>query len=171
MNISVILDRSPENISRFFAEHATHPLDEAERIRALRLLEMQRHAMLMYTSCGWFFDEISGIETVQVIQYAARAIQLAGALQEKNLETDFLNILETAQSNIPENGNGRQIYERFVKPAIMTREKVAAHYAISSLFESYPEVAQIYKFTVKQEDRQLFTAGHARLAIGLVENE
>ncbi len=167
--ISVILDRSPENISRFFAEHATHPLDEAERIRALRLLEMQRHAMLMYTSCGWFFDEISGIETVQVIQYAARAIQLAGALQEKNLEADFLNILEQAQSNITENGNGRQIYERFVKPAIMTREKVAAHYAISSLFESYPEVAQIYKFTIKQEDRHLFTAGHARLAIGRIK--
>ncbi len=75
--IAVILDRSPENIAKFFSEHAARELSEAEQVAALRLLEMQRHAMLMFTSCGWFFDEISGIETVQVIQYAARALQLA----------------------------------------------------------------------------------------------
>jgi alpha-amylase/alpha-mannosidase (GH57 family) len=167
--ISVILDRSPENLSRFFAEHATHELDESEQITTLRLLEMQRHAMLMYTSCGWFFDEISGIETVQVIQYAARAIQLANILEKNDLEGEFLSVLEKAPSNIPENGNGRQVYERFVKPAAMTREKVAAHYAISSLFESYPEEARIYSFIVRQEDRQIFTAGQARLAIGQIK--
>jgi hypothetical protein len=164
--IAVILNRSPENIARFFAEHAIRELTESEQTTALELLEMQRHAMLMYTSCGWFFDEISGIETVQVIQYAARAIQLASALTDEPLEANFLTNLEQAQSNLPENGNGRQIYERFVKPAVMTPEKVAAHYAISSLFESYPEEAPIYSFIVRQEDRQIFTAGQTRLAIG-----
>jgi alpha-amylase/alpha-mannosidase (GH57 family) len=167
--ISVILDRSPENIAKFFSQHATRDLNEAEQVAALRLLEMQRHAMLMYTSCGWFFDEISGLETTQVIQYAARAIQLGNEVSSENLEPGFLEILEKAKSNIPENQNGRVIYEKFVKPAIMTRETVAAHYAISSLFESYPEEAKIYFYNVKQEDRQLFTAGNARLAVGRIK--
>jgi alpha-amylase/alpha-mannosidase (GH57 family) len=166
--IDVIFDRSPESIANFFKENATRLLDETEQITALRLLEMQRHAMLMYTSCGWFFDEISGLETVQVIQYAARAIQLAQELSGENLEADFLVMLEKANSNIPENQNGRVVYEKFVKPAIMTRDKVAAHYAISSLFESYPEETRIYSFIVKQEDRKLYTAGQARLAIGRI---
>jgi alpha-amylase/alpha-mannosidase (GH57 family) len=167
--ISVILDRSPENIARFFTRHAIRELNENEQITALRFLEMQRHAMLMYTSCGWFFDEISGPETVQVIQYAARALQLAKTLSSENFEPGFLEILERAGSNLPENQNGRVVYEKFVKPAVMTREKVAAHYAISSLFEAYAEEARIYSFIVRQEDRQLFTAGNARMAVGRVK--
>jgi alpha-amylase/alpha-mannosidase (GH57 family) len=166
--ISVILDRSPENISKFFSEHATCELSEADQVAALRLLEMQRHALLMFTSCGWFFDEISGIETVQVIQYAARAIQLAGEFTGEDIENGFLEILEKAQSNIPEHQNGRVVYEKFAKPAVMTREGVGAHYAISSLFESYPEEARIYSFIVRQEDRQVFKTGNARLAIGRI---
>ena len=167
--ICVILDRSSENIAKFFSQYATRELSEAEQITALRLLEMQRHAMLMFTSCGWFFDEISGIETVQVIQYASRAMQIAHEAVQADLEDGFLKILAEAKSNILAYGDGRAIYERFVKPAIMTRENVAAHYAVSSLFESYPEEARIYSFNVHQEDRQLFTAGNARLAIGRIK--
>jgi alpha-amylase/alpha-mannosidase (GH57 family) len=167
--ISVILDRSPENIASFFKRQATRDLTEDEQITALRFLEMQRHAMLMYTSCGWFFDEISGPETVQVIQYAARALQLAKTLASEDFEPGFLEILEHARSNLPENQNGRVVYEKFVKPAEMTREKVAAHYAISSLFEAYAEEARIYSFIVRQEDRHLFTAGNARMAVGRVK--
>jgi len=167
--ISVILDRSPDNIARFFVRHATHDLNEEEQLVTLRLLEMQRHALLMYTSCGWFFDEISGLETVQIIQYAARAIQLASLMTGNDLESGFLKILGQAKSNLPENGDGRVVYEKFVKPALMTREKVAAHYAISSLFESYPEEARIYSFIARQMDRQVFTAGHSRLVIGTVK--
>ncbi|HEY3760573.1 MAG TPA: DUF3536 domain-containing protein [Verrucomicrobiae bacterium] len=166
--ISIILDRSPETVNGFFEKHKARELSEAEKIVATRLLEMQRHAMLMYTSCGWFFDEISGLETTQVIQYAARALQLAAELGGENLEPHFTEILEQAKSNIPENQNGRVVYERFVKPAIMTRETVAAHYAVSSIFESYPEEAKIYSYTVTQEDRQLWTAGAARLAVGRI---
>ncbi len=167
--ISVILDRSPENISHFFIEQATRELNEADQVSALRLLEMQRHAMLMFTSCGWFFDEISGIETVQAIQYAARALQLFHDLTGEDLEPGYLEMLAQAKSAIPEHGDGRQVYEKFVKPAITTRETVAAHYAVNSLFESYPETARIYSFSVLQKDRQLFTAGRARLAIGMIE--
>jgi alpha-amylase/alpha-mannosidase (GH57 family) len=167
--VTVVLDRSPENVSRFFIRHATRELDSAGQTSALRLLEMQRHAMLMYTSCGWFFDDLSGIETVQAIQYAARALQLFEDLSGESLEPGYLDILERARSNLPENGDGRQVYEKFVKPAITTREKVTAHYAVNSLFEAYPETARIYSFKVRQKDRQVFTAGRARLAIGSIE--
>jgi hypothetical protein len=69
--ISVILDRSPDNVARFMSEHGSRDLPQDDQVRVLKLMELQRHAMLMYTSCGWLFDELSGIETVQVIQYAA----------------------------------------------------------------------------------------------------
>ena len=88
--INVMLDRSPQNLGRFFEMHGHHPLNGVEQIAAVKLLEMQRHAMLMYTSCGWFFDEISGIETVQVIQYAARALQLARSVLEQDFEPGVL---------------------------------------------------------------------------------
>jgi alpha-amylase/alpha-mannosidase (GH57 family) len=164
--IGLMLDRSEANLARFFERHSQGTLSEGQRITALRLLEMQRHAMLMFTSCGWFFDELSGIETVQVIQYAARALQLAEGLAAEALEESFLEKLQHARSNLREFGDGRRVYEGLVKPAVMDREKVGAHYAVSSLFESYSDTARIYSYTVEQEDRQLFSAGNARLALG-----
>jgi alpha-amylase/alpha-mannosidase (GH57 family) len=164
--IEVILDRLPENISRFLSRHATHPLGEEEKIHVLKLLELQRHAMLMYTSCGWFFDELSGIETVQVIQYAGRAIQLAEELFGDSLESQFLERLARAKSNVPEHRDGRHIYEKFVKPAMVDLPKVGAHYAIRSLFEPYAEHDRIYCYTVDREDYQSSDAGKMKLAIG-----
>ncbi|HEY3860285.1 MAG TPA: DUF3536 domain-containing protein [Verrucomicrobiae bacterium] len=164
--INVILDRCPENLAKFFERQAARPLNEQEQNTALKMLELQRHAMLMYTSCGWFFDELSGLETVQVIQYAARAVQLANDLWKEDLESKFVERLAAAKSNIPAHGDGRAIYEKFVKPAIVTRDTVGAHYAISSVFESYPPDARLYAFSFHQEDRQMVTAGAARLALG-----
>lgn len=164
--ISVILDRSPESVIAFLDGHSTRKLDEPTRVRLLELLEMERHAMLMYTSCGWFFDELSGLETVQVMQYAGRAMQLAGELFEQDFEDGFLNILARARSNRPEYGDGRQVYEKFVRPSMVNLEKVGAHYAVSSLFESYPKKARIFSFVFDQEDHQVLEAGKARLATG-----
>ena len=117
-----------------------------EKVTAIKLLELQRHAMLMYTSCGWFFDEISGIETVQVIQYAGRTLQLARDVLEQDLEPGFLDLLQHARSNIPEHQDGRLIYEKFVRPAMLNWEKVIAHYAMSSLFEAYGQRTHIYLY-------------------------
>ncbi|HXF09543.1 MAG TPA: DUF3536 domain-containing protein, partial [Desulfuromonadaceae bacterium] len=167
--ISVILDRSDENVGKFMGKHASHDLTEGQRVTVLRLLEMQRQAMLMFTSCGWFFDEISGIETTQVIQYAARALQLASELGSEDLEPDFLHILEGARSNIPDNQNGRTVYEWFAKPAVMTRESFAAHFAISSMFESYPAETTIHSYRIHQENRESFTVGNVRLALGRIK--
>lgn len=164
--IDVILDRSPDNVSRFLETHANRSLQPADRVRALKLLELQRHAMLMYTSCGWFFDELSGIETVQVIQYAARALQLGQEMFGDGLEDGFLTLLERAKSNLPEHRDGRLIYQKFVKPAMVNLEKVGAHYAISSLFEEYPPKSGIYSYEVDREDYQRVHEGKAHLVLG-----
>jgi alpha-amylase/alpha-mannosidase (GH57 family) len=162
--IEVIQDRSRENVERFLAEYTSRELSKEEKIKVLKLLEMQRNAMLMYTSCGWFFDEISGIETVQVIQYAARTIQLAEALQPEPIEEEFRKRLEAAPSNPYE--NGAEIYEMFVKPARIDLLRVGAHYAISSLFEEYPESVQINCYTANSEIYNKVEAGRSQLAIG-----
>jgi alpha-amylase/alpha-mannosidase (GH57 family) len=164
--ISIVLDRSRENIDRFFAEHAREPLDEAGLSRALQLLELQRHAMLMYTSCGWFFDELSGIETTQVIFYAGRAIQLARLATGQNFEEEFLRRLEAARSNIPARRDGRRIYEEFVSPAMVDLESVGAHYAISSLFEEFEDRARIFCYDIESSELRRRAAGRAQLRIG-----
>jgi alpha-amylase/alpha-mannosidase (GH57 family) len=164
--VDVVLDRSPESVGRFFGQHASRELPGEDRVSALRLLELQRHAMLMYTSCGWFFDEISGIETVQVIQYAGRVLQLAHDLFGDSFEAPFLETLSRAPSNLPEVGNGRTVYERYVRPATVDLIKVGAHYAVSSLFEKYGDSARIYSYTVDREDFRELDAGRARLGLG-----
>src|SRR5436853_6434033 len=158
-----------DNVEKFFSEQATRQLNPDERITALKLMEMQRHAMLMYTSCGWFFDELSGIETVQVIQYAARAIQLAGDVFSSDLEGGFLERLDQAPSNIPEHGNGRKVYEKFVKPAMIDWQKVVGHYAISSMFQSYSEKTKIFLYSFEEQKRHYAEAGKSKLAIGTVK--
>jgi alpha-amylase/alpha-mannosidase (GH57 family) len=166
--ISIILDRTPENREKFFASQAKRPLEDAEKINVFKLLELQRHAMLMYTSCGWFFDELSGIETVQVIQYAARVIQLANEIFGQDFEPAFLERLEKAKSNIPENGDGRAIYQKFVKPAMIDGRKAAAHYAISSVFKEYGKTTRVFSFTMEDEHRELHVTGKTKLATGRV---
>jgi alpha-amylase/alpha-mannosidase (GH57 family) len=164
--IEVLLDRSKESRERFFRKHATREFSGEEETVALKLLELQRHAMLMYTSCGWFFDELSGIETTQVLQYAGRAVQLAQELWEDGIGDRFLDRLESAKSNLPEQRDGKIIYERFVKPAMVDLSKVGAHYAVSSLFESYGDQAEIFCYLVDREEYRFLPAGKKRLALG-----
>ncbi len=164
--VSVVLDRSPENVDRFVEAHAKRPLSEADRVTVLKLLELQRHAMLMYTSCGWFFDELSGIETVQVIQYAGRVVQLAQELFGDAIESRFVEKLRAARSNIRDLEHGARIYERFVKPARVDLLKVGAHYAMSSLFEDYGDSSDLYAYHVDRDDFRLWSAGVARAAVG-----
>jgi len=167
--IHVLLDRSSGSVDRFFATHATHKFSPAERVTALELLELERHAQLMYTSCGWFFDEISGIETVQVISYAGRVLQLAAKLFGKDgeaLEAEFLEILARAQSNVPEIGNGAEVYAKYVTRARLDLEHVGAHYAISSMFRSYPDSGQIFCFDVHRHSYDVLTSGRGRFALG-----
>jgi (1->4)-alpha-D-glucan 1-alpha-D-glucosylmutase len=165
-SIAIIFDRSPESVERFLREHASRELGETDRATALKLLELQRQALLMYTSCGWFFDEISGIETVQILQYAGRALQLGAELFEEELEKPFLALLEKARSNLPDHGDGRRVYEKFVKSTMVGWEQIGAHYAISSLFESYPQEARFFCYTAEREFYEALAAGRSKLVVG-----
>jgi len=164
--IETVLLRNEEGLPESLTRHFVRELADEERVRVVLLLEMQRHAMLMYTSCGWFFDEVSGIETTQVICYAARAIQLAHQVSGLSLEETFRALLEKAPSNLPVYGNARAVYDRSVKPSVVDLVRVGAHYAVSSLFEDYSEDMRIYCYRtidVKQERREW---GRYALCIG-----
>ena len=115
-SISLILDplRSREH---FLFEHAGRWMSSDERWRALTYLELQRMLLLMYTSCGWFFNDIAGIETIQILKYAARAIDFMKQLGLPSVRDRFLEVLSEAKSNRPEMGTGADIYVRFVEPS------------------------------------------------------
>ena len=167
--IDVVLKRSSEARTKFLATYANHELNNSERILALKLMEMQRHALLMFTSCGWFFDEISGIETVQIIAYAGRVLQLAAEVfgaEGVALEASFIELLRGAKSNIPEEENGASIYLRRVKTMEVGLEQVAAHYAISSIFTSYPDEAELFCYSIRRLSYEVVTSGRGRLLFG-----
>jgi alpha-amylase/alpha-mannosidase (GH57 family) len=165
--IRVVLDRSPENKEAFFRQHALRPLSAVERVRALRLLEMQRHLMLMYTSCGWFFDELTGPATLQILQYAARALQLSQQITLEDREEAFLQRLQEAWSNVPGCGNGRHVFERFVKPTMLDLVGVAAHYAISSIFDGHYAHDSMFCYRVTLEKSQVLESGKTKFAAGV----
>jgi len=169
--IRVIGDRSPQNIEKFFATHCPVPLSPLAQIDALRLLEMQRHALLMFTSCGWFFEEISRPEGVQILRYAARAIELAGDVAGVQLEREFIQQLQAAPSNVEYFNDGAKIYAELVTTAVVNFTQVAAQYAISSLFPSstLQESKQIYCYKVEQQDWQMQRLGVLTLAVGQLQ--
>jgi hypothetical protein len=167
--INVVLNRSRPSRDAFFEEHALYEFNEEERTRALMLMELERHAMLMYTSCGWFFDDISGIETVQIIAYAGRVLQLASYLFGKRaagLEKNFITRLAAAKSNLPEQKDGATVYTRYVRSMEVGLEQVAAHYAISSIFTSYPDEADIFSYSVRRLAWETVLSGRVRLVVG-----
>jgi len=167
--IDIVLDRSPASKDRFFARHATHVLTPEERITALELLELERHTQLMYTSCGWFFDEISGIETIQIIAYAGRVLQLAAKLFGQpgtDIEQQFLTILARAKSNLPEIGDGAELYRNYVSGVRIGLEQVGAHYAISSIFRSYPEDGELFCFDLHRDAQESMNSGSGKIALG-----
>lgn len=166
--IDVICDRTPQTIDQFLAAHQHHELTQIERTDALSLLEMQRHAMLMYTSCGWFFEEISRPEGTQILRYAARAIELAEDVCGESLEEDFMAKLALAPSNIPQFKDGAGVYQAQVQSARISIQQVVAHYAMSSLFHTYHREQRLYCHTLVHQDYQKQTMGPLTLALGQV---
>ncbi len=164
--VAVVLDRSDASVDRFLAKFAPGARDEGARVRALQLLEMQRHALMMYTSCGWFFDELSRLEPVQILLYAARAIELARGFGA-DLEPEFVAALAEAPSNEPEFGDGAGVWAKLVKPNVLTLDHVAAHYAVALLFEDKPparaqgRAVRCDRFTRRAESGVTVAAGRA----------
>lgn len=167
--IDVILDRSELTIKKFQKDNFIADLTEEQKVKAMELLEMQRQAMLMYTSCGWFFSEISGIETTQIMKYAARAMQLAQTFSKKELEKKFLEILSEAKSNFNEFGTGKDIFEKFVKPSVVTTKQVASLWAVSSLYEDFEDEEEVYCYKIKKHSYKRVQKGSAKLIVGHIE--
>ena len=142
------------------------------RILALRLLEAQRNGMLMYTSCGWFFDDVSGLETIQILRYAARAMQLSREAGGTPLEPAFLVELAKAVSNLPELRDGAAVYERLVRPSITSLAGIVAHHAIGRIFEQEPaNQGRLFCYQFDQMSHRQESAGPATLAVGRVRLE
>ncbi|HXU45170.1 MAG TPA: DUF3536 domain-containing protein [Thermoanaerobaculia bacterium] len=167
--IGVVLDRSRESLERFFAAEARGPLAPEERLRALRLLEVERQAMAMFTSCGWFFSDLAGLETRQVLQHAGRAVELAEELFGAPFAPRLLEALARARSNDPSAGDGRAIYLSAVASERVTLAAVAAHDAIGALFDGRPESDRIYAFEVERRVRARLATGRLRFLLAEVD--
>ncbi|MDD3642090.1 MAG: DUF3536 domain-containing protein [Candidatus Krumholzibacteria bacterium] len=138
--IAVLDGRAARDTAGFVDAHAARTLAEDERRRAAALLESQRHAQLMYTSCGWFFNDISGIETTQLMKYAARAIELAGAGRSDDLEGRLLGELRLARSNIPALGTGAEIYLETKRASAAEPAIFAGQFVLARQLQS-PEIS------------------------------
>jgi alpha-amylase/alpha-mannosidase (GH57 family) len=165
--IHVILERGDESVGGFLREHGK--ISRAREPNGLReilwLMEMQRHAQLMYTSCGWFFDEVSGLEATQCLHYAARAMQLAKHFGE-NCEEDFLRILEKAPSNTPKYKTGKGVWEQTIRPANIDLDRVLVHYAISLIYRAPESLTRVYCYDVEAIDQQVRGLGDCQVAVG-----
>ncbi|MGH7279759.1 MAG: DUF3536 domain-containing protein [Candidatus Rokuibacteriota bacterium] len=166
--VAVILDRGEAALERFLGAHQAAALDAAGRLEARRLLELQKNRLLMYTSCGWFFDEISSIEPVQILKYAAMALQYLRDLGGGALEGEFIHRLAAAPSNVPEYRDGAETYRRFVRPAVVDLRRVVAHYAITELFEPCPEDAAVYAYRVGRLDEAVERYGGTEIRVAHV---
>jgi len=165
--IEVLLqNRDEATIDKFIEKHAPRELNADEKTKMLRLLEMQRQTMLMFTSCGWFFGEVSRIETNQILQYANRAIYYARQVDGVDLHDEFIERLKEAPSNAEHFENAADSYRANVMPARVDLERVGMHYAASSLFEEYPEKLSLFNYLATSEDFERFKAGMQRLVVG-----
>ena len=168
--IEVILDRSQESREAFFSRHKVSGLNTAAHVKALKLLEMQRHVLLMYTSCGWFFSDLAGLETLQIMKYAARALQLGQQFSQEDLETPFLSILGEAKSNKKEMGSGRDLFLNKIRPSVITFPKLVNHFSISLLNDRQRQQAfSIYHYHPELLDYEEKSQGGLDLAVGRVK--
>jgi len=166
--VDVVLDRSPDRLAAFFEAQQRTPLDAAGRVEARRLLELERNRMLMYTSCGWFFDEVSGLEPVQILRYAAIALRYLEELGGDRLEEALVARLTAAPSNVPEMRDGAEVWRRMVGPTAVGLERVIAHYAITDRVEGHPTDASVYAYRIARLDAAGDTSDGTTLRIARV---
>ena len=162
--VEVLLNRNDETVDAFLEAHAIKKLDKAQKTEVLRMLEMQRNAMLMFTSCGWFFDEISGLETNQILQYACRAIYYANQISGAELQDQFIKKMSKGPSNVY--ADAAFSYINHVLPTRVDLIGAGMHYAVSSLFEKEPEKLRLFNYIATSEAFTRESAGNERISIG-----
>ena len=142
----VFSDRSSQNIERFFKQNFEKPLSDKDKTIVIRLLEMQKLSEYMFTSCAWFFTEISGLETIQVLQYANRGIQLAEELSNIKLDQRFMDKLQLIKSNINEYGTAKDIYEKWVNTKRLSLTQIGMTYSVSALFDDNAHLLSVLNY-------------------------
>jgi alpha-amylase/alpha-mannosidase (GH57 family) len=165
--IDVLLGKATAR--EFLASHAVGALAHDDHVRALELMELQRHAMLMYTSCGWFFDDLGGIEAIQNLRYAGRVLELSRKALGLDLEEPFLETLASARSNRPEEGNGRDVFERHVRTAAADPVDAAAWHGMEALLQDGANPNRIHCFEARTLSKEVRESGGARLVYGIAE--
>jgi alpha-amylase/alpha-mannosidase (GH57 family) len=169
--VQLVLDPSTRSREQFFARHAREGGRATRQVRALKLLELQRHSLLAQTSCGWFFNDISGLEAVQVLRYAARTVQLMEELSGRKVERQLLEVLGEARSNVAELGTGADVYRQLVLPAAIDRRRIVAQYAITDMFRNYPDDAAIAGYHLQRNEARRLTSGPVTVAYGRLQVE
>lgn len=166
--IEIILNRNDAVIHHFFETNCSVKMSQADTVKMVRLLEMERHALLMFTSCGWFFDEVSRIETKQILQYADRVIQIAEHETGVNLFETFVQMLSLAPSNIEEYENAAVLYEKEIRTQRLTLTRVGMNHAILSLFEQMPDQSDVFNYHIRRDFYEKINAGEQVIAIGKI---
>ena len=165
--VELLVDRAAPR-EEFLSRHAARTLSRDEQVRALTLLEAQRMSLAMYASCGWFFNDVSGIETLQTLRHAGRAVELTSEAGLDPSVGRFVEILSEAKSNLPDRGNGADIFLRATGQSRVTPRRVAAHLAICDLIErdGQPPDSESAGYVFRRSDFQKRRHGRVTLETG-----
>jgi alpha-amylase/alpha-mannosidase (GH57 family) len=169
--VDLLVDPSPQTRERYLNLHCREGGAMARRVRVLKLLEMQRYSLLAQTSCGWFFNDISGLEAVQILEYTARTVQLYEELSGQDLERKLLEVLAEAESNIESEGTGADVYRARVLPSSVGSNRLVAQFAITDIFRDYPEEHRFYGHLVRRVERRRLGTGPVTVSVGRLQVE
>ncbi len=148
--VGIVLKPSLEERRNFVKRHAGKELDATETECLWAMLEARHNAMLMYTSCGWFFDELSGLEPVQNLRYALRAAELVQPWHDEDLAALIENTLANAKSNLEYWRDGGKVFRELVLPTRHTNREIAAALALC-LAVDFPTDSLSWRILAKTE--------------------
>jgi len=167
--ITLFLNSTAQEREHFIQRHGLRLLGQEEQVEAFQLLEFQRMALYMFTSCGWFFDDISGLEPVQVLKYAARAVELAEPWANKDLEAGLMKYLATAKSNDPDYRDGKDVYDVQVRSIRIDPSRAMAHYALAGLAEGVSRAGGVFSEMVRDRSELLLEGDEGQAILGCAE--
>lgn len=169
--IELLLEGGPKNRERFLDRYGRESGRATAQVLTFKLLEMARFSILAQTSCGWFFNDISGLESVQVLKYTARTVQMIEELSGKNVERGLLEILGEARSNIPSQGTGADVYRDLVLPASVSTRRLVALYAMTDMFRDYADDHRLFGHHIHRVEKHRYASGPVTLAAGRLQLE
>jgi alpha-amylase/alpha-mannosidase (GH57 family) len=169
--VELLLDATSPGRERFLERHGRDGGRVTRQVQTFKLLEMQRMSLLAQTSCGWFFDDISGLEAVQVLKYAARTAELMEELSGRSVERRLLEVLGEARSNLEEMGTGADLYRTLVLPRAVTTRRLVSLYALTDMFHDHPDAHRFFGHHVERLERHRFASGPLNLIAGRLQVE